>query len=111
MANPFIYVVRSLFDWDMLGFGVIAVSGLSYAFGYSMLLFGAMTGFNSFLSLSRIVSIDMTVFSEMMNVWMRRLVFYGVNAGLLWVFVFWSALNLFKTYRMYRLVRAKGVNE
>ena len=111
VANPFVYGVRDLLDIDVLIFGVIVVCGLTAAFGYSMLLFGAMTEFSFFLTLSRLVPVDMTVFSEMMNVWMRRFVFYGVNALLMWVFTFWSGLSLFKTRRMSTLVGAKNMEK
>ena len=111
LARPLIYVMRDLFSTNTVTLGVIVVFAFLPAAGFLMLFFQALNWFQVFLNLSESVAFDPILFSELMNVWIKRLVFYGVNAVLLWTFVFWSAMNLFRTHEMRKLVQPERIDK
>jgi hypothetical protein len=108
MANPLIYPVRGLFgrlmQWN---FALVSVSNFFYALGFSWLFVLALQIFFFWYPIPT-VGLDPVVLEMSMTFWIKRFVFYGINAVLFWILASWSTLNFLRTYRMYRLLEVRS---
>lgn len=99
-THPLLQALEELLNRNVLAFATIFVSSLIGALSYSILLLGTVMQI-SFLTnvLGGIAAI--AGYSYVQMFWIKRLVFYGVNSVLLWIFVIWSGLGSLRSYRIH----------
>lgn len=101
MASPLIYGVRDLLRVTPLAFALVSFNSLMAGLSLSVLLVGAFHWFGVSMWL---VASDPVLLETLMNLWAKRFLFYGVNAGLFWILVVWSALSSLRIIRMHRVL-------
>jgi len=97
-TRPLLLALEELFDKTLFAFASVCISSLVGALGYTVLLFGTLMEISN---LTDILARYGGMASTIDAFWIKRLIFYGVNSILLWIFVTWSGLGSQRFYRMH----------
>lgn len=98
--RPLMQALEGLFNRTAQAFTFVFVASLIGALSYSVLLVGTVIE----ISLLANVGGGIAVIAGDAHIglfWIKRLLFYGVNSVLLWIFVIWAGVSFLKTYRIY----------
>jgi hypothetical protein len=109
VSHPLIYIMRNIFRNAVVYLGVVVWVTVLPSLGYSWLFVTTIPYFSMWLSM--IESLHPLMRNEVWVFWTKRLVFYGANAILFWMFLAWSGLSFFRSYRMYSHLTKKYETE
>lgn len=109
IAHPLIYIMRNISRNEAVYLGVVALVTVYPLLGYSWLFVTTIPYFSMWLSL--IESLHPLMRNEVWVFWTKRLVFYGANAVLFWIFLVWSGVSFFRSHRIYSRLTKKYETE
>ena len=105
MVHPLIYSIRNFSRNEAAYLGVVSLVTIYPLLGYSWLFVTTIPYFNMWLSM--IESLHPLVRNEVWVFWIKRLVFYGANAVLFWIFLLWSVVSFFRSHETYSRLTKK----
>jgi len=109
MVHPLIYSMRDFFRNAVVCLGAVVWFTVQPLYMYSWLFVTTIPYLSMWLS--RVESLSPSMRNEVWMFWIKRLVFYGANAALFWIFLVWSGLSFFSSYQMYSRLTKKYETE